>query len=170
MPIVVDEVVISVEVTGGPAPAGAPAGGGGRGGGEEGGGGGLNIQGLPLIKPPYGRITAIDLNQGELVWQVAHGETADNVKKSPALKGVTIPRTGRNGRVGVLTTKALTIAGDSGVFCRTLPSQKYSSPIFTDLKSIGIAADASACSAPSTASRASVKGSRLQAGTPPSLR
>jgi quinoprotein glucose dehydrogenase len=95
--------------------AGAAAGGGGRGGGEE-GGGGLAVQGLPLIKPPYGRITAIDLNKGDLVWQVPHGETADNVKNSPALKGVTIPRTGRNGRVGVLTTKALTIAGDSGVF------------------------------------------------------
>jgi quinoprotein glucose dehydrogenase len=93
---------------------GAAAGGGGR--GEEGGGGGLSVQGLPFIKPPYGRITAIDLNKGDIVWQVPHGETADNVKNSPALKGVTIPRTGRNGRVGVLTTKALTIAGDSGVF------------------------------------------------------
>ncbi|HYM24607.1 MAG TPA: pyrroloquinoline quinone-dependent dehydrogenase [Vicinamibacterales bacterium] len=94
---------------------GAP-GGGGRGGGEEGGGGGgLQVQGLPIIKPPYGRITAIDLNKGERVWQVAHGETADNVKNNPALKGLNIPRTGRNGRVGVLTTKTLVIAGDSGV-------------------------------------------------------
>jgi quinoprotein glucose dehydrogenase len=49
------------------------------------------------------------------VWQIAHGETADNVKNHPALKGLNIPRTGRNGRVGVLTTKALVIAGDSGV-------------------------------------------------------
>jgi quinoprotein glucose dehydrogenase len=67
------------------------------------------------MKPPYGRITAIDLNKGEKVWQIAHGETADNVKNHPALKGVTIPRTGRPGRVGVLVTKTLTIAGDSGV-------------------------------------------------------
>src|SRR5439155_21016225 len=70
------------------APGAAPAGAGrgGPGGGEEGGGGGLTVQGLPLIKPPYGRITAIDLNKGEKVWQIAHGETADNVKNHPALK------------------------------------------------------------------------------------
>jgi quinoprotein glucose dehydrogenase len=91
----------------GPAPAG-----GGGGGGE--GGGGLTIQGLPILKPPYGRITALDMNKGELVWQVAHGETADNVKNHPALKGLNIPRTGRQGRIGVLTTKTLVIAGEGG--------------------------------------------------------
>ena len=37
--------------------------------------GALNIQGLSLVKPPYGRITALDLNRGEMVWQVAHGES-----------------------------------------------------------------------------------------------
>ena len=46
------------------------------------------MQGLPLVKPPWGRITAIDLNKGEIVWQIAHGETPDNVKNHPALKGV----------------------------------------------------------------------------------
>ena len=66
------------------APPPASAGGGG-GGGE--GGGGLTVQGLPLIKPPYGRITAIDLNKGEIVWQIAHGETPDNIRNHPALKG-----------------------------------------------------------------------------------
>ena len=65
------------------------------GGGE--GGGGLTVQGLPLIKPPYGRITAIDLNKGELVWQIAHGETPDNVKQPSGAQGLTIPRTGRHG-------------------------------------------------------------------------
>jgi quinoprotein glucose dehydrogenase len=74
----------------------------------------LTVRGLPLIKPPYGRITAIDLNKGEMVWQIAHGETADNIKNNPALKGVTIPRTGRQGRIGVLTTKTLVIAGEGG--------------------------------------------------------
>jgi quinoprotein glucose dehydrogenase len=38
------------------------------------------VQGLPLIKPPYGRITALDLNKGDLVWQIAHGDTPDNIK------------------------------------------------------------------------------------------
>jgi quinoprotein glucose dehydrogenase len=72
------------------------------------------IQGLPLIKPPYGRITAIDLKKGELLWQIAHGETADNVKNHPALKGLNIPRTGRMGRIGTLVTKTLLIAGEGG--------------------------------------------------------
>ena len=45
------------------------------------------------MKPPWGRITAIDLNRGEIVWQVAHGETPDWVKEHPALQGVDIPRT-----------------------------------------------------------------------------
>ena len=74
----------------------------------------LTVQGLPLIKPPYGRITALDLNKGELVWQIAHGETPDNIKNHPALKGLTIPRTGRQGRIGVLVTKTLVIAGEGG--------------------------------------------------------
>jgi quinoprotein glucose dehydrogenase len=93
-------------------------GGGGGGGGE--GGGGLNVQGLPLFKPPYARITAIDLNKGEIVWQIAHGETADNVRNHPALKGLNIPRTGRPGSIGVLVTKTLVIAGERGFF--TTPS------------------------------------------------
>ena len=94
----------------------APAAGGGGGGGEGGGGGGLNVQGLPLVKPPYGRITALDLNKGELVWQIAHGETPDNIKNHPALKGLNFPRTGRQGRIGVLVTKTLVIAGEGGFF------------------------------------------------------
>jgi quinoprotein glucose dehydrogenase len=71
------------------------------------------------VKPPYGRITAIDLKTGALAWQVAHGETPDNIRNHPALKGVTIPRTGRQGRIGTLVTKSLVIAGEGGVF--TLP-------------------------------------------------
>ncbi len=76
-------------------------------------GGGLQIQGLPLIKPPWGRITAFDLDKGDILWQVAHGDTPDNVKNNPALKGLNIPRTGRPGIIGVLTTKTLVIAGES---------------------------------------------------------
>ena len=93
----------------------APAAGAGAGGGE-GGGPGLSVQGLPLIKPPYGRITAINLNRGEIVWQIAHGETPDIIRNHPALKGLTIPRTGRPGRVGTLVTKSLVIAGEPGFF------------------------------------------------------
>ncbi|MEO8681256.1 MAG: PQQ-binding-like beta-propeller repeat protein, partial [Vicinamibacterales bacterium] len=95
-----------------PAPAGAAPGGGG--------GGGLTVRGLPLVKPPYATITAIDMNKGEQLWRIAHGDTADNIKNNPALKGLDIPRTGRPGRVGVLTTKTLLIAGE-GSF-NTTPS------------------------------------------------
>jgi quinoprotein glucose dehydrogenase len=83
--------------------------------GGEGGGAGITVQGLPLIKPPYGRITAIDLDTGTIRWQIAHGETLDNVKNHPALKGVAIPRTGQAGIIGTLTTKSLVVAGESRV-------------------------------------------------------
>ena len=76
----------------------------------------LTVEGLPLIKPPWGRITAVDLNRGEIVWQIAHGETPDNVRHHPLLQGVDIPRTGRVGRIGTLVTKTLVIAGEGGVF------------------------------------------------------
>jgi quinoprotein glucose dehydrogenase len=75
------------------------------------------------VKPPYGRISAIDLNKGEIVWQIAHGETPDAVRDNPALKGLSIPRTGRNGSVGTLVTKTLVIAGESGFFTPT-PGQR----------------------------------------------
>ena len=72
------------------------------------------VQGLPIIKPPYGRITAFDMHSGDLVWQVAHGETPDEIANHPALVGLDIPRTGRPGRGGVLTTSTLLIAGEPG--------------------------------------------------------
>jgi len=80
----------------------------------------LTVQGLPLVKPPYARITAIDLNKGDMVWQIVHGETPDNIRNHPALKGVTIPKTGRIGRIGTLVTRSLVIAGEGGFF--TTPS------------------------------------------------
>src|SRR6516225_4817466 len=82
--------------------------GAGGGGGEE-GPPPLNVQGLPLAKPPYGSISAIDLNKGEILWQIAHGETPDNIRNHPALKGLNIPRTGRPGTVGTLVTRTLLI-------------------------------------------------------------
>ena len=93
----------------------APAAGGAgeaAGGGED--GPNLTVQGLPLVKPPYGRITAINLNSGDTKWQIAHGETPDAIKNHAALRGVNVPRTGRAGRVGTLLTKTLVVAGDPG--------------------------------------------------------
>jgi quinoprotein glucose dehydrogenase len=78
--------------------------------------GGLTVQGLPLFKPPYGSIVAINLDKGEIAWKTPHGETPDEVRNNPALKGMTIPRTGRGGLVGVLTTASLVVAGERGIF------------------------------------------------------
>jgi quinoprotein glucose dehydrogenase len=76
------------------------------------GGSGLNVQGLPLVKPPYGVLAAIDLSTGELKWQVPHGETPDNVRQHKALQGMNIPRTGQSGSQGLLVTKSLVVIGD----------------------------------------------------------
>ena len=96
-------------VAGGAGGAAATAA-GAEAGGEA--GGGLSVRGLPLGKPPYGRITAIDLDKGEILWQIAHGETPDNVKNHPALKGLDIPRTGQGGMAATLVTKTLLISGE----------------------------------------------------------
>jgi quinoprotein glucose dehydrogenase len=74
----------------------------------------LTIQGLPLVKPPYGQINAINMDSGDILWQVAHGETPDPIKNNPALKGLNIPRTGRPGNVGTLVTKTLVVSGEPG--------------------------------------------------------
>jgi len=114
-------------------------GGGGEGrGGDDGGGGGrggrgaagrgaapdaaparaalppMTVFGLPLIKPPYGRVTAINMSTGDHVWMQPIGDTPDNIKNHERLKGVTIPRTGRGGRLGIMLTKTLLWAGERG--------------------------------------------------------
>jgi len=81
--------------------------------GGGGGGGALNVQGLSIVKPPYSVITAVSLDRGEILWQVPYGETPDNVRNHPALKGMDIPNTGQLGSVGVLVTKTLIVVGDS---------------------------------------------------------
>ncbi len=102
------------------AGAGSQVGGGqrvvsGRGGGAS-GNARTTVRGLPLLKPPWGRISAIDMDRGEILWQIPHGETPDFVRNHPALAGVDIPRTGRTGAPGVLVTKTLVISGEMGYF------------------------------------------------------
>jgi quinoprotein glucose dehydrogenase len=79
--------------------------------------GGANVQGLPLVKPPYDRITAYDMNTGEMMWQKTHSSTPDEIRNHPALRGLDLPRLGQPGRtfIGTLTTKSLLVAGEGGV-------------------------------------------------------
>ena len=110
----------------------------------------LTVRGLPLVKPPWGRITAIDLNAGEIVWQIPHGETADNVRNHPALTGLSISRTGRLGRIGTLVTKSLVIAGEGGVV--TTPSGARGAMLRAYDKTTGTEAGAVFMPAPQTGS------------------
>jgi quinoprotein glucose dehydrogenase len=68
--------------------------------------------GLPLIKPPYGRITAIDMNTGEHRWMVPNGDTPDDIKSNAALKGESLPATGKPSKALLLVTKTLLFAGE----------------------------------------------------------
>jgi quinoprotein glucose dehydrogenase len=74
---------------------------------------GPTLQRLPVVKPPWTRITAINLNTGDMAWQVPNGPTPDWVKNHPLLKGVTnLPQTGALGRAPLLmVTKTLLFSG-----------------------------------------------------------
>jgi quinoprotein glucose dehydrogenase len=80
------------------------------------GGTALAVQGLPIVKPPYSRITAVDLNRGEFRWQVPFGATPDAIRNHPALKGLDLPPLGRPGNnVGTLVTRTLLVAGEGNI-------------------------------------------------------
>jgi quinoprotein glucose dehydrogenase len=74
----------------------------------------INVDGLPISRPPYGLLAAVDLDKGELKWQTPHGDTPDNVRNNAALKGLDIPKTGQaqTSGVGLLVTKTLAVMGD----------------------------------------------------------
>jgi quinoprotein glucose dehydrogenase len=80
----------------------------------------ISVQGLPLLKPPYGSLSAIDLTRGDTAWRVPHGATPDLIRNHPALKGLTIPKTGQSGKLAPLVTKTVVVCGDALV--TTLPS------------------------------------------------
>lgn len=88
----------------------------------RGGGGGsffLNIDGLPITKPPYGRITAIDLDTGEHLWVVPNG---DGPRDHPLLKDLDLPPLGQQGRAGPLVTKSLLFVGEGSPDMIAVPS------------------------------------------------
>ncbi len=68
-------------------------------------------QGLPLFKPPYGRLTAIDLTKGDIAWQVPNGE---GPRDHPAIRDLDLPPLGQPGRASVLITESLVFLGEGG--------------------------------------------------------
>ena len=66
---------------------------------------------LPLFKPPYGRLVAIDLNKGEILWSIANGS---GPREHPALRNLDLPPLGQPGRVSPLVTKSLVVLGEGG--------------------------------------------------------
>jgi quinoprotein glucose dehydrogenase len=89
----------------------------GEGAPPAGGGGGLNVQGLPIYKPPYGVLSAINLDRGEIMWQVPAGDTPDAIRNAPVLRGISIPKTGQPGvsGVGIMNTRTVVVMGDPQV-------------------------------------------------------
>jgi mono/diheme cytochrome c family protein len=72
-------------------------------------------QGLPLVRPPYSRLTAYNLNSGDIAWQVPTGNGTQRILSNPALKGLKLPPLGgQGGSGGVLVTKSLLIYGLNG--------------------------------------------------------
>ena len=66
-------------------------------------------QGLPIFKPPYSRITAIDMNTGEHLWWIPNGDTPERIKNHPALRGVELPNTGVTSHPVTMVTGSLVI-------------------------------------------------------------
>jgi quinoprotein glucose dehydrogenase len=79
-----------------------------------GSGGRLSVDGLRLWKPPYSRITAIDMNTGEHLWWIPVGDTPNNVLEHPALQGMEIPNTGTGRQAAQIVTPSLLIYSGNG--------------------------------------------------------
>jgi quinoprotein glucose dehydrogenase len=71
-----------------------------------------SVQGLRLLKPPYGRITAYDMNKGAIAWQVPNGDTPPGIKQAAAKLGLNLPPTGSASQAGLLVTRTLLFAGE----------------------------------------------------------
>lgn len=78
----------------------------------QGGGRTPSVDGIPLVKPPYGSVTAIDLTTGQHVWKIVNGDTPESIKNHPLLEGITIPATGKPTRSGMVLTKSLLFFGE----------------------------------------------------------
>jgi quinoprotein glucose dehydrogenase len=69
-------------------------------------------QGLPLLKPPFGSVVALNLNEGTKAWAIPNGDTPESVRNHPALEGVDLPVTGKRSHANVLVTRSLLYYGE----------------------------------------------------------
>jgi quinoprotein glucose dehydrogenase len=90
---------------------------GGRGGGRP-----DRPLGLPLVKPPWGRITAIDMNTGEHVWMKANGAAPEVYQNNPAVKGIDLSEAGNPAPAMLLVTKTLLFAGEGSGLLNGAPA------------------------------------------------
>jgi quinoprotein glucose dehydrogenase len=73
------------------------------------------IDGLPIVKPPYGRITAIDMNTGEHLWWIPNGDTPERIANHELLRGLQVPNTGVSSHANVMVTGSLLMYGEGRV-------------------------------------------------------
>jgi glucose dehydrogenase len=78
----------------------------------SGSGGGSTVDGIPLWKPPYTRIVAIDMNTGEHLWSIVNGDTPASIRNHPRLRGVEFPPTGNMNHAVPLVTRTLFLYGE----------------------------------------------------------
>src|SRR5690606_4257752 len=69
-------------------------------------------EGLPIYKPPYGRITAVDMNTGEHLWWIPNGDTPEQIRNHPLLQGIELPNTGQPTHATAIVTRTLLIYGE----------------------------------------------------------
>ena len=70
--------------------------------------------GLPIWKPPYSRIIAIDMATGEFLWEIPNGDTPEHIRNHPALRGLNLPPTGQMGHAVMLPTRTLLVTAPGG--------------------------------------------------------
>ncbi len=73
-----------------------------------------DVDGLPIFKPPYSKITAIDMNTGEHLWWIPIGDTPAHVLEHPSLQGLDIPNTGTGRQAAQVVTASLLLYSGNG--------------------------------------------------------
>ena len=71
-------------------------------------------EGLPIWKPPYSRIIAIDMTTGDFLWEKPNGDTPEHIKNHPRLRGLDIPPTGQTTHAVMMPTKTMLITAPGG--------------------------------------------------------